>query len=69
MNAGKSQEGMKEKTEQVAREVKVTTGNGNREQVSDKPGSAEKGGPDLEKAQDRQPPDATRPFEEDNSGL
>ena len=69
MSEGKNQRAMEEQTEQVARENEVTTGNGNREHVSGKPGSAEKGGPDLEKAQERQPPDATRPTEKDNSGL
>lgn len=48
-------------TEQVARENAVHTSNGNRETLSEgETNDAQLGGPDLKKAQSRQPPDATR---------
>ena len=39
--------------------AKTITSNGNRESLEEsKPGSAQRGGPDIEKANARQPPDA-----------
>ncbi|MES2855596.1 MAG: hypothetical protein V4692_07025 [Bdellovibrionota bacterium] len=38
--------------------------NGNREKLEEsKPGGAQSGGPDIEKARERQPPGATRPHQ------
>jgi hypothetical protein len=51
----------KQLTEEVARENAVTTSSGNREFAPDTKGTdAQHGGPDLAKADRRQPPDATR---------
>jgi hypothetical protein len=55
-----------EKTEKLAGELDIATSNGNRDSVNSSPagssdgllGGAEKGGPDLDKARERQPPDA-----------
>jgi hypothetical protein len=52
-----------EETNAVAKDVandnKSRETNGNRAaQVSEKPGGAERGGPDLDKAKEQQPPDA-----------
>ena len=50
----------------IASESKAHTSNGNRTDGDDaKGGGAERGGPDLDKADDRQPPDSfRRPSEE-----
>lgn len=50
----------------IATDVKNETSNGNREELADsKPGSAQRGGPDIDKADERRPPDAfRRPSEE-----
>lgn len=47
--------------DEIARETAMDYGNGNRESLDgDKSSDAQHGGPDLEKARNRQPPDATR---------
>lgn len=50
----------------VAADAKTETSNGNREELDEsKSGGAQRGGPDIEKADDRQPPEAfRRPSEE-----
>lgn len=51
----------------VAPEDQIETSNGNRESLDDTKvgGSAQRGGPGIEKAIDRMPPDSTRPFSDD----
>lgn len=59
-------ETMKQKTAEVARDVqaqdpKAQKGNGNNYELEEtKTGNAQKGGPGIEKASERQPPDAVR---------
>ncbi len=49
---------LEQQAEQIAEEVKNRTTNGNREtQSTTKPGGAERGGPDLDKAEEDLPPD------------
>lgn len=50
----------------IAADAKSETTNGNREELSEsKSGSAQRGGPDVDKADERQPPDSfRRPSEE-----
>lgn len=55
-----------EQTERLAKENEVRTSNGNQRQPQpSKPGGAERGGPGIETAHDRQPPDSTLPIEGD----
>jgi hypothetical protein len=60
-NAKQNRDRNIEKTEKLAEELDVGTSNGNRDSVNSSEenlGGAEKGGPDLDKARQRQPPEA-----------